>query len=114
MDFNLKQNVRAELENKKAKFDLDTFGEIMDGVIRKSKIGLLVTKEADSEDWKVQGAGCGAVMDFYIFLNALIPIYLKMLEEMHGGIDSEKLADALCDQMNECLVKAAEEGGTTK
>lgn len=110
----LRENLANNQEKIKKHLDLDTFGEIMDEFIKKSHVALMVEKEDDSEEWTCRGVGCGAVMDFYIFLNALIPIHLKMLEEMHGEIDSEKLADALCDQMNECLVKAAEEGGTTK
>ena len=65
--------------SEKKQLNLDTFGEIMDEFIHKNKIGLMVLKEADSDDWEVTGVGMGYVMDFYVFLNALEPLYLKML-----------------------------------
>ena len=99
------------MEQKQKHLDLDTFGEIMDEFIHKNKVGLMVLKEADSDDWKVTGVGMGAVMDFYIFLNALEPIYLAMLEQMEGRMDAEKLAESLSDLMKECMITAAAEKG---
>lgn len=99
------------MEQKQKHLDLDTFGEIMDDFIHKNKVGLMVLKEADSDDWEVTGVGMGAVMDFYIFLNALEPIFLEMLEQMKGRIDAEKLAESLSDLMKECMITAAEEKG---
>ena len=98
------------MDQKQKPIDLDTFGEIMDDFIHKNKLGLMVLKEADSDDWEVTGVGMGAVMDFYIFLNALEPIYLAMLEQMEGRMDAEKLAESLSDLMKECMITAAEKG----
>ena len=98
------------MDQKQKPIDLDTFGEIMDDFIHKNKLGLMVLKEADSDDWEVTGVGKGAVMDFYIFLNALEPIYLAMLEQMEGRMDAEKLAESLSDLMKECMITAAEKG----
>ena len=91
------------------KLDIESFGEIMDHVIEDSKVGLAVTKEAGETEWTVHGAGCGAVMDFYIFLNALEPIYLDMLDQMGGKMDPEKLADALCNELKKSMVEAADD-----
>ena len=103
------------MEQKQKHLDLDTFGEIMDDFIHKNKVGLMVLKEADSDDWEVTGVGMGAVMDFYIFLNALEPIFLEMLEQMEGRmegrIDAEKLAESLSDLVKKCMITAAEEKG---
>ena len=99
------------MDQKQKPIDLDTFGEIMDDFIHKNKLGLMVLKEADSDDWEVTGVGKGAVMDFYIFLNALEPIYLAMLEQMEGRMDAEKLAESLSDLMKECMITAAAEKG---
>ena len=105
----LRENIKQE-KKKLADLDIDTFGEIMNGVIEKSECGLMVTKEAGSNDWKVLGAGCGAVMDFYIFLSALGPIYLKMLQEMKGGIDAKLLAEKLTEVLKDTLIEEAEKG----
>ncbi|MBQ1772277.1 MAG: hypothetical protein II000_10110 [Clostridia bacterium] len=99
------------MEQERKHLDLDTFGEIIDDFIHKNEVGLMVLKEANSDDWEVTGVGMGAVMDFFIFLNALEPIYLAMLEQMEGRIDAEKLAESLSDLMKECMITAAEEKG---
>ena len=72
----LRTNLRNELPGKKKELNLENFGEIMDEIISRSKLGLMVMKEENSEEFIVKGAGCGAVMDFYIFLNAIQPIFL--------------------------------------
>ena len=107
----LRDTMRKANAEEVHKLDLDSFGKIMDEFIQKSKVGLAVTKEEGDAKWTVHGAGCGAVMDFYIFLNALEPIFLNMLDEMQraGGIDAEKLAGALCEVMEQSLIEAAKE-----
>ena len=55
----------------------------------------------------------GSVMDFYVFLNALEPLYLKMLKEMNNEIDGEKLANSLTDLIREGMIRAAEEAEKT-
>ena len=103
-DLNLRENIEKA---HKQGFDLDTFGQLMDKVIKESNVGLLVTKEENSDDWKILGAGCGAVMDFYIFLNALEPLFLKMLEEMNHQIDPEMLAGNLSELVKASMIAAA-------
>ena len=105
---NLKETARQGLREKKKELNLDTFGEIMDGFIRESDCGLLVSKEEGAEDFTVRGAGCGAVIDFYIFLNALPDIYRRMLEEMGGRheVDAERLAESLADMIEKEMLEA--------
>lgn len=104
----LRENIndrKGELEG----LNLETFGEMMDKVIEASRIGMLITKEKNTKDFNVLGAGCGAVMDFYIFLNALPVLFEKMLEEMNHQMKAEELAEALCAEMRKVLLKAAKE-----
>lgn len=93
------------------KLNLEIFGEIMDRFIHQNKMGLMIRKDADSDDWDVTGVGMGAVLDFYIFLNAIEPIYQRMLKEMEikDRIDAEKLAESLTDLIREDLINAAKE-----
>jgi len=105
----LKENIRKGVKN--IRLDLDSFGEVMDKFIEESEIALVVTKEANSKDWEVHGEGCGAVMDFYIFLNALEPIFLQMLKEMKYQLDTELLAETLSGLMKETMITAAAEKG---
>ena len=81
-----------------AELNIDTFGEIMDDVIHKSKIGMVVTKEENSDEWNVEtSAGCGAVMDFFVGMNALGALYGKMLEELKkvGEFDEDGLVEGI-------------------
>ena len=105
----LDENMRNANPQELQRLNLDSFGKIMDGFIEQSKCGLAVTKEEGETEWTVHGSGCGAVMDFYIFLNALEPIYLDMLDQMGGKMDPEKLADALSDEMRKCMLAAVKE-----
>ena len=109
---NLKETMKKEksrIDDVRKRLDLDSFGEIMDEFIRKSRMALLVTKEENEEEWHVQGVGCGAVMDFYVLTNALQPLYLQMLEEMNHEMDPEKLATSLCEVLRDSLIEAAKE-----
>ena len=105
----LNENMRNANPQELRRLNLDSFGKIMDEFIEQSKCGLAVTKEAGETEWTVHGAGCGAVMDFYIFLNALEPIYLDMLDQMGGKMDPEMLADALCEEVKKSLVAAVDD-----
>ena len=93
------------------KLDIDSFGEIMDDFIEQSACGLAVYEKEGEKEWTVDGSGCSSVIDFYIYLDALEVIYLRMLKEMKkaGGIDAEKLADALCNELKKSMVAAAKE-----
>lgn len=106
----LRENMNAEQESLRH-LDLETFGEIMDDMIHKSRVGLLVTKEENSDAWQLHGAGYGAVLDFYILLNTLQPIFLQMLEELGRKADEneEMLAKALCQELEKDLIQAAKE-----
>lgn len=93
---------------KQKQLDLDTFGEIMDEFIHENEVGLAVLKEANSDNWEVKGAGVGAVMDFYIFLNALEPMFVAMLDQMKWEINPEKLAESLSELIKQSMIAAAE------
>ena len=106
----LRSNLKQGAQELRKHLDMDTFGGIMDELIEKSKVGLLITKEENSKEWKVQGAGCGAVLDLYIFLNAVVPLFLRMLKEMgKHEVDVEKLAEALTGLLKESMIAAAAE-----
>ena len=104
----LRQTIKSHEKELKG-LNRDTFGEVMDEFIQASRIGMLITKEKNTKDFNVQGVGCGAVMDFYIFLNALPVLFEKMLEEMNHQLKAEELAEALCEEMKKTLLKAAKE-----
>ena len=104
----LRQTIKSHEKELKG-LNIDTFGEVMDEFIQASRLGMLITKEKNTKDFNVQGVGCGAVMDFYIFLNALPVLFRKMLEEMDHKLEAEKLAEALCAEMRKTLIETAKE-----
>ena len=107
----MREEFSGEKGQAKRKMDLDTFGEIMDEFIRETACGVGVQKEEGEEEWTILSAGCGAVIDFYIYLNGLKPIYLAMLDEMRDKdgelmIKTEKLSDTLTDLLRDELAEA--------
>ena len=51
------------------------------------------------------------MLDFYILLNTLQPIFLQMLEELGRKADEneEMLAKALCQELEKGLIQAVKE-----
>lgn len=110
----LQENLRKKMDTMEKKLNLDTFGKAMDTIIEASRVGLLVTKAENSKAWKVDGAGCGAVMDFYIILSAIEPIFMQMLKEMeeHGfSLEVENTAEAMAELIKDTLIGAAQKKG---
>ena len=92
------------------RFDLDTFGEIVDKFIHNSAIGVAVYKEEKTDDWQIDGAGLGPVIDFYVYLHGLETLLLGLLREMKrqdAEIDPEKLVPALMEIVSDGLLEAA-------
>lgn len=108
---NLKETARQGLQEKKKELNLDTFGEIMDEFIQESACGLVIHKEEGADFFQVEGAGCGAVVDFYIFMNALPDMFRRMLEEMggKGEVKVEQLAETLADMLRQEMIKAVKQ-----
>ena len=108
----LQENLRRNKGAMGMQLDLDSFGKIMDEFIEKSRMGLLVTKTENSKKWKVEGVGCGAVMDFYVLLNAMEPIFVRMINEMKAsglGVNVEKTAGAMAEMIRETLIGAGKQ-----
>lgn len=110
-EMELQDTIRKSNQDELKKLDIDTFGQIMDGFIEESKAGLAITKEEGEKEWTIHGSGCGAVIDFYIYLNGLDPIFRNMLAEMEklGGVKAEKLVDALLKEMRKGMIAAAKD-----
>lgn len=92
------------------RLDLDTFGEIVDRFIYTSAIGVAVYKEEKTDDWQIDGAGLGPVIDFYVYLHGLETLFVEMLREMKrqdAEIDPEKLVPALMEVVSNGLLEAA-------
>ncbi len=87
-----------------SELNLDTFGEIMDRFLRDNEIDMLLTLPKGTQDVTVEdNVGFGAVVQFYILLNAINPIATAMCKQM--GIDrkSDDWAEVVDELLN--LVK---------
>lgn len=89
------------------KLNLDTFGEIMDHFIKENEIQMLITLPAGSITAEVQdNCKAGAVVQFYIVLDAISSIANQMRKEMGGidGTDWENIVDALLELLKKDLL----------
>lgn len=69
-----------------SKFDLDSFGEIIDQFLKDNEVNMLITLPEGTLDAQVQdNTGLGSVVQFYILLNSIKPICDAMRQKM--GID---------------------------
>ena len=103
----IRKNIRDHIPDP-GTLNIDTFGKMMDDIIEGSSVALLIHKEPHGK-WQVKGGAGGPVMDFYVLLNAVAPIYKDMLRHFNGGIDGKEVAKALAEVLREELTEAAEE-----
>lgn len=90
------------------KFNLDSFGKIIDDFLEQNVIHMMLTLPEGTLDVQVQdNTGLGSVVQFYILLNSIKTICKSMQTDM--GIDGkspelEKIVDTLLDMIrNEML-----------
>ena len=86
---------------------LETFGEIIDGFLEENPIQMIITMPEGTRDAEVtDNTGMGPVIQFYIMLHAIGPIYKEMCEMT--GIDpakNESLIEGMTDLIAEALRK---------
>ena len=92
-----------------SKMDLDTFGKLMDEFIEKNHVQMLIDMpEGTNEPVVKDNTGLGPVIQFYILLAAIKPIYIKMAG-LVGVKRDEQLIDGVLDLVKGELMEAAEE-----
>ena len=96
------------------KLTLDSFGEIMDQFLKDNEICMLLTLPEGTLDVQVQdNVHLGSIVQFYILLNAIIPICCAMLKDM--GIDRksaklEKVVDTLLGVIKDEIMEGYADG----
>lgn len=91
-----------------ATMSLDDFGKMMDKIIKDAPVKLLIDMpEGTTEAQLKDNMGMGAVMQFYIILNAVERIYADLCDQLELE-DKELIADSLCDLLKESMKGAAE------
>lgn len=86
--------------------DLDTFGEIMDDIIKRSDTKLLIEMPEGTQEATVTGTGI-ATLDFYIQLNAIIPTLAQVIRDMSGKeeLDVEGVLDGVFEMMKHDIIE---------
>lgn len=86
--------------------DLDTFGEIMDDIIKRSDIKLLIEMPEGTQEATVTGTGI-ATLDFYIQLNAIIPTLAQVIRDMgrKEELDVEGVLDGVFEIMKHDIIE---------
>lgn len=86
--------------------DLDTFGEIMNDIIKRSDIKLLIEMPEGTQEATVTGTGI-ATLDFYIQLNAIIPTLAQVIRDMGGKeeLDVEGVLDGVFEIMKHDIIE---------
>ena len=81
------------------KLTLDSFGEIIDQFLKDNEICMLLTLPERTLDVQVQdNVNLGSTVQFYILLNAIVPICDAMLKDMgieRKSAEWEKVVDTI-------------------
>lgn len=96
------------------KLTLDSFGEIIDQLLKDNEICMLLTIPEGTLDVQVQdNVHLGSIVQFYILLNAIKPICDAVLKDM--GIDRkstewEEVADTLLGMIKDEIMGGDADG----
>lgn len=96
------------------KFKYNIFGAAVDMALHKLEIGMLVAKEAESDNWQIKGGPSSAVLRLYILLHGLGAAYDDMLDKfarLGEEFDEDALAEAIGRMVADALKAARETEG---
>ena len=95
-----------------AELNIDTFGEIMDKFIEENHIQLLIDiPEGTNEPQVKNNANLGGVVDFYILLAAMKPIYKDIHDKLLDHSRHEDFIDGILEMVKAELMEVAEGNG---
>ena len=99
-----------------SELNIDSFGKIIDRFLEENTIHMMLTLPEGTLDVQVQdNTGMGSVVQFYILLNSIQPIFDSMVNDM--GIDEnstefEKMVDALLGIVKKEIIGTKRKGGS--
>ena len=96
------------------KLTLDSFGEIIDQLLKDNEICMLLTIPEGTLDVQVQdNVHLGSIVQFYILLNAIKPICDAVLEDMvidRKSTEWEEVADTLLGMIKDEIMGGDADG----
>lgn len=94
--------------------NLDSIGEIIDRFLMDNEVQMLLTLPKGTLDVQVQdNTGLGSTVQFYILLNAIMPICDAMLKGMgidRKSADWEKVVDTLLGMIKDEIMEGCADG----
>lgn len=94
-------------------FNIDTFGEIMDEFLKRAPVQMLIEMpEGTIEPEITDNVGLGGVVQFYILLQSLCPIYKEMHDKFLDHSRHEQFIDGLLAVIKSDLMDVAKEEST--
>lgn len=93
--------------------NIDTFGEIMDEFLKRAPVQMLIEMpEGTIEPEITDNVGLGSVVQFYILLQALCPIYKEIHDTLLDHSRHEQFIDDLLAVIKSDLMDVAKEEST--
>ena len=98
-----------------ATLNIDTFGNIMDEFIEKNHIQMLIDIPAGTNEPQISdNAQLGGVVQFYILLAAMKPVYKDIYDKILDHDGQEAFIDGILNVVKKDLMEVAEgKDGTT-
>lgn len=94
-------------------FNIDTFGEIMDEFLKRAPVQMLIEMpEGTIEPEITDNVGLGGVVQFYILLRTLCPIYKEIHDTLLDHSRHEQFIDGLLAVIKSDLMDVAKEEST--
>ena len=95
------------------KLTIEKFGEIMDDFLRENEINMLITLPEGSIEPRIQdNTGMGCVVQFYILLSALPPVFKGIFEMVES--ENESLIDGMLELVKNELMSLVDKTDAEK
>lgn len=92
------------------KLDIDAFGKIMDELIERHDVKMLISMPAGTQEAEIQdNLGCGGVVQFYILLSAIKPIYQNIVSPLLADEKEEDFVDTILSFVKNDLLEIPKE-----
>ena len=99
----------------KRTMNIETFGEIIDKFLEENHIQMLIDIPENTLECTIKdNTELGVVVQFYILLNAIKPIFKKLHHDIIDHDESEPMIDALLALVKKDLMDVAQEDENEK
>ena len=94
------------MKKEKKTLDIETFGEIMDDLIKENHVQLLVDMPEGTNEPEIKdNIGLGGTVQFYILLAAMKPVFKNIHDHILDHDKTEDFVDAVLDIVKEDLME---------